>query len=142
MGGHNGGPPGHAPYPGCETGGAPKIDREWYAENLISWVQDEDNWILKDWRIKWQFSRATVINMCNSSDKFLNAYEYAHDVIASRREKMNHNDEMKDSLYGMHKRVYDRDLDAQLKDEKKFEGDLKAINEGKGNSTVTVNLID
>ena len=117
-----GGPPGHAPYPGCETGGVEKkYDREKMADDLIEWVHDEDNWDIKAWRVRHMISRKLVKDLCDSSDKFLNAYAYAFDVIALRRTKMNHLDEMKDSLYSLHARVYDKDLDDQKKDEKKYE---------------------
>lgn len=104
-------PKGHAPYPGCETGGvARKYDRDLLADDLIEWVKDSDNWTIKKWRIKHMITLEMVQDLRESSDKFRQAYAYAMDVIANRREEMNHTDEMKDSLYGKHLKVYDKDV--------------------------------
>lgn len=92
------------------TGGRPPIDREILAQDLIEWVQDEDHWEIKKWRVKHMIPRQRVMEMCQDSEHFRDAYSYALDTIAVRRQEMNHNDEMKDSLYGKHLKVYDRDV--------------------------------
>lgn len=99
----------------------PHYDRNLMTADLLEWVEDPDSWDIKKWRIKHKIPRQRVMEMCNDSDAFRDAYAYVFDVIASRRTEMNHNDEMKDSLYSLHVRVYDRDLDDQKKEEKKYE---------------------
>ncbi len=114
-----------APVINNGEGGRPYYDRDFLTADLLQWVQDPDNWDIKKWRIRYKLPRDTVMRMCDDSTEFSDAYKYAFDVIAARREEMNHNDEMKDSLYGLHSRVYDKDLDAQKKAEKKFEIEVK-----------------
>ena len=105
----------------------PHYDREYMAADLLDWVEDPDSWDIKKWRIKHKIPRQRVMEMCKDSETFRDAYAYAFDVIALRRTEMNHLDEMKDSLYSLHARVYDKDLDDQRKDEKKFEIDAKQL---------------
>lgn len=103
----------------------PHYDREYMAADLLDWVEDPDHWDIKKWRIKHKIPRQRVMEMCKDSDTFRDAYAYAFDVIALRRTEMNHLDEMKDSLYGLHARVYDKDLDDHKKEIAAYEADLK-----------------
>lgn len=110
-------------------GGRPITNRIEKANDLIKWVEDPENWTIKAWRIKHKITRDQVIEMCDTSVEFSNAYQYAFDVIAQRREEMNHKDKMKDSLYSQHLKVYDRDraeYDESVKD-KQLIRELKKI---------------
>ncbi len=98
------------PLPYKNEGGRPvKYDREVLAQDIMDWVQDEDHWSIKPWRIKHRLTYEIVQDMREDSDTFRQAYAYAMDVIADRRERMNHADELKDSLYNQHLHTYDRD---------------------------------
>lgn len=134
-------PKGHAPYNKNGEGGCPKKwDRDRMADDIIDWVHHEDSIDIKQWRIKHMIARNKVLDMCNDSERFKNAYAYAFDVLALRRFEMNHTDEMKDSLYGMHSRVYDKDLDEQKKAEKKFELECKKLAEEQMKTPMEINV--
>ena len=111
------------------TGGRPSYDRDFLAADLMTWVQDPDNWTMKAWRIKHKIPRQTVMDIKATHQGFSDAYAYAMDMIAQRREEMNHNDEMKDSLYSQHVKVYDKDraeYDEEVKD-KQLVRDLQKL---------------
>jgi hypothetical protein len=111
------------------VGGRPPYDRDFLTNDLLEWVQDSDHWTIKAWRIRYRIPRETVNDIRLTHKPFSDAYAYAMDVIAQRREEMNHNDEMKDSLYNQHVKVYDKDraeYDESVKD-KQLVRDLQKI---------------
>jgi hypothetical protein len=121
-----GAPKGNQYAKGNPNSGRPRQhDRELMAKDIIEWVQDEDNWIIKEWRIKHMMTRDTVMEMCRDSKVFADAYKYANDKIASRRERMHFLGEMKDNLFNRMLRVYDKDIDSQERDNLAYEYSLK-----------------
>lgn len=82
----NGGPPkGHAPYPGCETGGRP---RKWDGESLDELAERLDEWIANaietkkeffwwDWCFEVGLNQHRVAKLTERSDKFRRSYENA-----------------------------------------------------------------
>jgi hypothetical protein len=136
--GHN---KGHPNYNVNGDGRPRTYDRELMAQDLLDWVENEDSIDIKQWRIKHKITRDKVMDMRNQSENFNDAYAYAFDVLAQRRWEMNHTDELKDSLYGLHARVYDRDLDEQKKSEKKYEIDAKYAASAANNTNEATRVI-
>lgn len=72
-------PKGHAPYPGCETGGRPiKYTLEYVnelADNLLFWISDhKDNLFIEDWCLENDIPEEAISTDLTSFEKFSKAY--------------------------------------------------------------------
>ena len=72
-------PKGHAPYPGCETGGRPVKYTEEYvselADDLYKWLNDHnDNLFVEDWCLENDIPEEAVSTDLVFFDKFSKAY--------------------------------------------------------------------
>jgi|SRR6185436_1674411 len=72
-------PKGHAPYPGCETGGRPIKYTEPYvselADHLYKWVNDHnDNIFIEDWCLENDIPEEAITKELIYFDKFSQAY--------------------------------------------------------------------
>jgi len=83
-----GGPKGHAPYPGCETGGRPleytqeKINA--FADEFTEWQKDPSNIWFKDFCIERDINPDLLVEWSNKNDKFSGAYKLAKHRQESR----------------------------------------------------------
>lgn len=72
-------PKGHAPYPGCEKGGRPKIytkefvDKE--ADLLEEWMKDKNNLFIGDFCFNRPYTDGRIDEFVKISDKFALTYE-------------------------------------------------------------------
>ena len=74
-------PKGHAPYPGCETGGKPKVQTtefiEKEAEALLEWSQNSTNLFFNTFALKRGYAPQRLSEWAKKNDKFREAYELA-----------------------------------------------------------------
>lgn len=81
-------PKGHAPYPGCETGGRPsrysKEDIEKYAEDLKVWLADPKNVWFKDFCLDRDIDPDLMAEWAAENEKFNGAYRLAKSRQESR----------------------------------------------------------
>lgn len=81
-------PKGHAPYPGCETGGRPKkyteefINRQ--ADELIIWLREPKNIFFEDFLLDQDLNPQLMAIWAKENDKFSSAYDIAYQRQASR----------------------------------------------------------
>lgn len=77
-------PKGHAPYPGCEKGGRPRIwtdeiiEKE--AEELLEWLKKPGNFYFDDFCIEKGYPTEYLPQWANRNDKFRKAYKMARTV--------------------------------------------------------------
>ncbi len=78
-------PKGHAPYKGCETGGAPKIYTEQFinneADKLLEWLEDKQNIFIEDFCYERGYHDSRVPEFAKVNDKF----SYAHSILKMRQ---------------------------------------------------------
>ena len=83
-----GGPKGHPPYPGCETGGRPPIYTpeviEGWAEKFKEWLKDERHFWLKDFALDNDFHPDYLSEWAAKNEKFRRVYEIAKERQQSR----------------------------------------------------------
>ena len=81
-------PKGHAPYPGCETGGRPRRfsteDIERFADELLEWMKDESRFWLKDFFIERGIDPDYMAIWAKENEKFSGAYRLAKVMQESR----------------------------------------------------------
>ena len=71
-------PKGHKPYPGCETGGAPKywtkekLDKE--ADALEKWTKVPGNLFLEDFCLSRDYHDGNIAKWCKENEKFREAH--------------------------------------------------------------------
>lgn len=74
-------PKGHAPYPGCETGGRPKKYTKEYldqlADELIAWIEVPENYWFKDFALQRRVIPDEMKVWAQESEKFGRAYALA-----------------------------------------------------------------
>ena len=74
-------PKGHAPYPGCETGGRPpkysNEEIEKYADELIIWARDPMNLWVKDFCLDKDIDPDFMSQWADKNNKFAGAYRIA-----------------------------------------------------------------
>lgn len=74
-------PKGHAPYPGCETGGAPKIYTNEFIENeadaFLKWVKKHNNIYFKRFAVERGYHPQRLSEWAKENKKFSDAYELA-----------------------------------------------------------------
>jgi hypothetical protein len=74
-------PKGHAPYPGCETGGRPKTYTKEYLDNLADefseWIKNEDNYWFKSFALDRDILPERLSEWARENDKFAKAYHLA-----------------------------------------------------------------
>jgi len=81
-------PKGHAPYPGCETGGRPRRhsteDVERFADELIVWIKKESSFWLKDFCLERDIDPDYMSIWAKENEKFAGAYKIAKSFQESR----------------------------------------------------------
>jgi hypothetical protein len=81
-------PKGHAPYPGCETGGRPKRysieDIERFADELTIWIKIEKNFWYKDFCHEKGLHPQFMSEWAKENHKFREAYELAKSIQESK----------------------------------------------------------
>lgn len=74
-------PKGHPPYPGCETGGRPKIwtdERiEEEAEALLQWLEEKPNFLFMEFCYARKIGEEWPSRWAKKNDKFMQAYKQA-----------------------------------------------------------------
>lgn len=79
--GRAGGPPGHAPYPGCETGGRPQVYTKEYIENeadeFLKWMKDPAHIYFKRFALDRGYSPQRLSEFAENNDKFSEVYKRA-----------------------------------------------------------------
>lgn len=72
-------PKGHKPYPGCETGGRPKIYTKDFieraAEQLEKWMEDKDNIFIERFCYEFKYPEEKITDFASESEKFSQAYK-------------------------------------------------------------------
>jgi len=82
-------PEGHAPYPGCETGGRPpRYDLDNEADELLEWSKQDDALRLYAFVDNKDYDYSKLSSFANRSEKFKKALAKAKDRIAYRREAL------------------------------------------------------
>ncbi len=74
-------PKGHAPYPGCETGGKPKVHTQEFiekeAEALIEWLNKKKmNLFAEDFAYERGYSYKRLLDFSKVNEKFEAAYDH------------------------------------------------------------------
>ena len=81
-------PKGHAPYPGCETGGRPRKysteDIERFADSLMEWLEDQENYWFKDFCIKHKIDPDILPMWAKENEKFAGCFKFAKSIQESR----------------------------------------------------------
>jgi len=81
-------PKGHLPYPGCETGGRPvdftEKDIEKFADELMEWIQHDENYWLKDFCLEKGLHSSNMHKWAKRSEKFRAAYETCKELQESK----------------------------------------------------------
>lgn len=72
-------PKGHAPYPGCETGGRPTIYTDDVVTNLtdllLEWMQTPENIFIERFCYEYDLPEDDIARVLVKHDKFLRAYK-------------------------------------------------------------------
>lgn len=83
-----GGPKGHPPYPGCETGGRPKTHTDEFiekqADDLLAWFKNEENVFFDDFCLYQDLNPDLMSEWANSNQKFAGVYKTAKKWQESR----------------------------------------------------------
>lgn len=81
-------PKGHPPYPGCENGGRPLMYTkeliEKYADELIIWLDDPENYWYKDFCHEKKIHPKKMSEWAATNEKFKESLELAKSIQESR----------------------------------------------------------
>ena len=76
-----GGPKGHPPYPGCETGGRPKIYTQEFMEKeavaFAAWMKKKDSIYFKNFAVERGYHPEKLADFARESEKFNLVYRQA-----------------------------------------------------------------
>lgn len=106
--------------------GRPKTyDPEAEAEALLEWLEQPGSVILMKFAVDRGYSYQRCFDWCESSPVFKDAYDYAKQTIAIRRESLAMAGKIKEGVYHRHQGMYDKYLAAYERAEKEFDASLK-----------------
>lgn len=92
------------------SGRPPRIITEDEAEELLHWVQDEDNYILRKFAAIRGYPQEYMWEMAHKCPQFAKAYKTAHNLISIRREEMANLGELNEKIYSRYASLHDKAL--------------------------------